>query len=239
MTKVWIDGKTQVEVVDTPGLGLVYLTVDGKKIRAKTGQTILQAVEGRKGIGNIPALCSHPAVTPYGACRLCTVEIEVDGRSKFVAACLYPVEDGLAVKTNTERVRRLRKGILELLLARCPTVKAIQDLAEEYGVDTTRHSLGDHECILCGLCVRACEEIIGRSAIQLVNRGIFKEVAAPFYAYELDDNCIGCGDCVFVCPTGTITMSPEGKPILPKVVMPYPEIEMILNGETSGTGKAK
>jgi len=239
MTKVWIDGKTQVEVADAPGLGLVYLTVDGKKIRAKTGQTILQAVEGRKGIGNIPALCSHDAVTPYGACRLCTVEVEEEGRSKFVAACLYPVSDGLVVKTDIERVRRLRKGILELLIARCPTVKVVQELAKEYGVEAPRHSLGDHECILCGLCVRACEEIIGRSAIKLVNRGIFKEVAAPFYAYELGDNCIGCGDCVFVCPTAAITLSPEGKPVLPKVVMPYPEIEMILNGEPTKAGSEK
>ena len=189
------------------------------------------AVAGRPGIGNIPALCYHPAVKPYGACRLCTVEVVEGSRSRFVAACLYPVREGLVVKTDTERVRKLRKGILELLLARCPNVKKIQDLAKEYGVEKPRLALGDQECILCGLCVRACQEIIGRSAISLVNRGIYREVACPFYVYELSEGCIGCGDCVYVCPTGAIQLGPDGKPILPQVKIPYPEIEAMMGAE--------
>jgi NADH dehydrogenase/NADH:ubiquinone oxidoreductase subunit G len=237
MAKVWIDGETCIEVKDAEGVDVVHLTVDDKEIAVSAGQTILEAVERMDGIGNIPALCHHPAVKPYGACRICTVEVSEDGGSKFkfVAACLYPVKEGLVVKTDTEKVRKLRKGIIELMLARCPNVKRIQELAEEYGVDKPRFVLGDQECILCGLCVRACQEIIGKSAISLVNRGIYREVAAPFYAYELSGDCIGCGDCAFVCPTGAIEMGPDGKPVLPKVKIPYAEIEAMMKEETVST----
>jgi len=237
MAKVWINGETSIEVEDAEGVGAVHFTVDDKDIVVSAGQTILEAVERMPGIGNIPALCHHPAVKPYGACRICTVEVSEDGGSKFkfVAACLYPVKQGLVVKTNTERVRKLRKGIIELMLARCPNVKRIQELAEEYGVKKPRFVLGDQDCILCGLCVRACQEIMGKSAISLVNRGIYREVAAPFYAYELSEDCIGCGDCAFICPTGAIEMGPDGKPVLPKVKIPYAEVEAMMKKETATT----
>jgi len=237
MAKVWINGETSIEVEDAEGVGAVHFTVDDKDIVVSAGQTILEAVERMPGIGNIPALCHHPAVKPYGACRICTVEVSEDGGSKFkfVAACLYPVKPGLVVKTNTERVRKLRKGIIELMLARCPNVKRIQELAEEYGVKKPRFVLGDQDCILCGLCVRACQEIMGKSAISLVNRGIYREVAAPFYAYELSEDCIGCGDCAFICPTGAIEMGPDGKPVLPKVKIPYAEVEAMMKKETAIT----
>jgi bidirectional [NiFe] hydrogenase diaphorase subunit len=232
--KVWINGETSIEVEHAEGVAVVHLTVDDKEIAVSAGNTILEAVERAPGIGNIPALCHHPAVKPYGACRICTVEVSEDGgtRFKFVAACLYPVKEGLIVKTQSEKIKKLRKGIIELLLARCPNVKRIQELAEEYGVEKPRFVLGDQDCILCGLCVRACQEIIGKSAISLVNRGIYKEVAAPFYAYELSGDCIGCGDCAFVCPTGAIEMGADGRPALPKVKIPYAEIEAMTKKET-------
>jgi NADH dehydrogenase/NADH:ubiquinone oxidoreductase subunit G len=235
MAKYWINSERWVDVQDAEGVNVVHLTVDDKEIAVSGGQTILEAVARMPGIGNIPALCYHPAVKPYGACRMCTVEVSEDGgsRFKFVAACLYEVKEGLVVRTNTERVRKLRKGIIELLLARCPNVEKIKELAQEYGVEKPRFVLGDQDCILCGLCVRACQEIIGKSAINLVNRGIYREIAAPFYAYELGEECIGCGDCAFVCPTGAIQMGPDGKPQLPKVKIPYAEIEAMTQRETA------
>src|SRR4030042_530587 len=186
MAKCWIDGERWIDVKDAEGVNTVHLTVDDKEIAVSGGQTILEAVARMPGSGNIPPLCYHPAVQPYGACRICTVEASEDGGSKFkfVAACLYPVKEGLLVKTNTERVKKLR------------------------------------------------QEIIGKSAISMVNRGIYREVAAPFYAYELSGDCIGCGDCAYVCPTGAIKMGPEGKPVLPKVKIPYAEIEAMMKKET-------
>jgi bidirectional [NiFe] hydrogenase diaphorase subunit len=237
MAKVWIRGDNFIDVEDAEGINAVHLTVDDKEITVSGGQSILEAVKRISGIGNIPALCYHPAVKPYGACRICTVEVSEDGGAnfKFVAACLYPVKEGLVVKTNTEKIRKLRKGIIELLLARCPNVTIIQELAQEYGVDKPRYAIGDQDCILCGLCVRACQEIMGKSAINLVNRGIYREVAAPFYAYELGEECIGCGDCAFICPTGAIEMGPDGKPVLPKVKIPFAEIEAMMKKEAAAT----
>ncbi len=225
MARVWINGERWVEVKDAEGINVVHLTVNDKEIAVSGGQTILEAVARMPGIGNIPTLCYHPAVTPNGACQLCTVEVSEDGGSKFrfVVACLYPVKEGLVVKTNTEMVRKLRRGIIKLLLARCPNVKKIQELAEEYGVQKPRVALLGEDCIHCGLCLRACQEIIGQAAISL-NR--VWEVAAPFYAYEVsEEDCIGCGDCAFVCPTGAIQMGPNDKPILPKVKILHSEIE--------------
>jgi bidirectional [NiFe] hydrogenase diaphorase subunit len=227
MTRYWINGTTSVELTEAEDTNVAHLSVDDKNIIVSGGQTIYEALQRMPGIGEIPALCYNPAVRPYGACRLCTVEVSEDGGKsfRFVAACLYPAKDGLIIRTNTEKIRRLRKGIIELLLARSPNTKVVQELAEEYGVEKPRFSLGDQDCILCGLCVRACQEIIGKSAISLVNRGIYKEVAAPFYAYEVTEGCIGCGDCSYVCPTGAITMGTEGKPVLPRVKIPYAEIK--------------
>jgi bidirectional [NiFe] hydrogenase diaphorase subunit len=239
MSKTWINNESWVQVEDAEGVNAVHLTVDDKEIAVSGGQTILEAVERMPGIGNIPTLCYDPAVKPYGACRLCTVEVSEDGgnKFKFVAACLYPAKEGMIVKTNSDKVKKLRKGIIELLLARSPNAKRIQELAKEYGIDKPRYILGDQDCILCGLCVRACQEIIGQSAIGLVNRGIYREVAAPFYAYDLSEQCIGCGDCAFVCPTGAIKMGADGKALLPKVKIPYAEIEAMLRRESTPTEK--
>jgi bidirectional [NiFe] hydrogenase diaphorase subunit len=233
MAKYWVSVEESIDITGAADANVVHLAVDDKDIAVSGGQTIYEALQRIPGIGEIPALCYNPAVRPYGACRLCTVEVSEDGGNsfRFVASCLYEIKEGMIVKTNTEKIRKLRKGIIELLLARCPGTKVVQELAEEYGVEKPRFSLGDHNCILCGLCVRACQEIIGKSAISLVNRGIYKEVAAPFYAYELGEGCIGCGDCSFICPTGAITMGPDGKPILPKVKIPYAEIGAMMSRE--------
>ena len=187
----------------------VTLTIDDREIQAEEERTILEVARDN-GI-DIPTLCYNEGVEPYGACRLCLVEITKNGRSRLVTSCLYPVEEGLVVKTATEQVTANRKMLMELLLARCSGVKVIEDLARKMGVEKTSFRpeyLEDNECILCGLCVRACGEVVGTSAISLVNRGVNREVASPFL--ETASDCIGCGSCVYICPTKCIKMEDVG-----------------------------
>lgn len=185
---------------------MVTLTIDGREVQAEEGAMILEVARAHNIY--IPALCYHEEVAPYGACRLCMVEIVTNGKERLVASCLYPVEEGLIVKTSTERVMNNRRMIMELLLARCPNNKVIQDLAKQVGVDKTPFKLEDKQCILCGLCVRACEEVVGVSAISLVNRGVDRQMTTPFN--DFSEACIGCGSCAYVCPTGAISMEDVG-----------------------------
>ncbi|MCD6202887.1 MAG: (2Fe-2S)-binding protein, partial [Methanophagales archaeon] len=181
------------------------ITIDGKEVDAEPGQTILE-VARINGI-HIPTLCYHPALKPFGACRLCSVEIERHGRKRVVTACNYPVEDGLEVRTNSPEIIEIRKMLIELLLARCPEEKRIQELAREYGVaePRSRFTLENEHCILCGLCARVCEELVGVSAINFISRGVERKVGTPYE--ELSDDCIGCGSCALVCPTEAIRLN--------------------------------
>ncbi len=177
----------------------VRLVIDGKNVAAKQGQTLLEAAASA-GIG-IPALCRHPAVEAYGACRLCIVEVKAHGRTRLVTSCNYEAAEGLEVLTSTERVRRNRAMTLELLLARCPDVKAIRDLAARHGAAAGRFPAGRDDCILCGLCVRICRERMGVGAADFVGRGAQMRVDTP---YERRSGvCITCGACTFACPTGS------------------------------------
>ena len=188
---------------------LVNLTIDGRKLQAEEGKSVLEVARDN-GI-DIPTLCYNEELEPYGACRLCLVEVTKGTRSRLVTSCLFPIEEGLVVKTATERVVANRKMLMELLLARCQGVKAIEDLAKKIGVDKPSFKpeyWEKNECILCGLCVRACAEVVGTSAISLVNRGVNREVAAPFL--DTANDCIGCGSCVYICPTKCIKMEETG-----------------------------
>ena len=186
----------------------ITLEIDGKAVKAEEETTILEAAKSA-GI-DIPTLCYHPALSPFGACRLCTVEITSRGRKKTVTSCNYPVEEGLVVSTKSPDVIEIRRDIIELLLARCPNVELIQNLAREYGVEKPRFKLGDEneKCILCGLCTRMCEERMGVSAINFVGRGVDRKVETPFQVTgDINlDVCRACGACAFVCPTGAITL---------------------------------
>ncbi|MFC1952242.1 2Fe-2S iron-sulfur cluster-binding protein [Chloroflexota bacterium] len=179
---------------------MVTLTIDEREVQAQEGTMILDVAKENNIY--IPSLCTNDAVSPYGACRLCLVEVTKGKRDRLVASCLYPVEKGLIVKTNSERIMANRRAIMELLLARCPNVSEIQDLARRLGVKGTPFALEDKKCILCALCVRACQEVVGVSAISLVNRGINRELSTPFY--EPSKVCIGCGSCAYICPTEAI-----------------------------------
>jgi heterodisulfide reductase subunit A len=190
---------------------MIKFTIDGQQLAAEEGQTVLE-VARRAGI-SIPTLCYHPALEPYGACRLCTVEIQWGRRSSLQTACTYPVQEGIEVKTMSPKVVTARKMILELLLARCPNVPLIQDLALEYGIEKPRFKTEDPDenCILCGLCVRVCNELVGTGAINFSGRGIGRVVGPPFLQKTRD--CIGCGACAIVCPTGAIQIVGEKEAI--------------------------
>jgi NADH dehydrogenase/NADH:ubiquinone oxidoreductase subunit G len=187
---------------------MVTLTIDGREVQAEEGAMILEVARDN-GI-YIPALCYHEEVAPYGACRLCMVEIVTNGKERLVASCLYPVEEGLRVKTNTERVNNVRRIVAELLLARCPDSEVIQELASKLGIDKPSFRLeeGNRKCILCALCTRVCQEVVGVSAISLVNRGVDRQMTTPFN--DFSEACIGCGSCAYVCPTGAISMEDVG-----------------------------
>jgi NADH dehydrogenase/NADH:ubiquinone oxidoreductase subunit G len=187
---------------------MINMIIDGKKVEASEGQTILE-VAREEGI-DIPTLCYHEAVSSAGACRMCVVEAVKGGRSKIVASCLYQVEEGLEVFTKSDRVLDSRRTVIELLLASCPKSEILQNMAAELCVESTSWTADDEDnlCILCGLCVRACDEVVGVDAISLVNRGTKREVSTPFD--ETSDVCIGCGSCHYICPTGHIKMEDDG-----------------------------
>jgi len=182
----------------------IQFTLDGQAVTAKPDETVL-SVAKRCGI-QIPALCHHEAVSSYGACRLCLVEVFWGKRSKLVTSCIYIPYEGDVVETNNDRVRRARRLALDLLWSRCPQVEVIAELAREYGIEKPsfrdQGEASDERCILCGLCIRVCDEVVGQNAISYAGRGTDRTIAMPFSGSA--ENCIGCGACVFVCPTGAL-----------------------------------
>ncbi len=190
---------------------IVSLTIDGQPLQAESGQYLLD-VAREHGI-EIPTLCVHDAVEPWGGCRLCSVEIEKKswdpGWRKLVVACLYPVEEGLRVFTRSEKVLETRRTILDLLLARAPSSPEIAALARDHGVvETSFDVVTDADnCINCGLCYRVCDAM-GISAIGAASRGSERYVTTPFD--QVSDACIGCLACAQVCPTNVIKWSDDG-----------------------------
>lgn len=180
---------------------MITFKLNGKTVQGEEGQYILQVAQ-KYGI-EIPTLCHHKALEPAGMCRLCTVEVFDGRRSRFVTSCNYPIWEGMEVKTDSESVHQGRKLIVELLMARCPEVPIIKELADKYKITETRFKKQDDTCILCGLCTRICSRM-GNSAISLTGRGLDMKVDTPFHIQT--EACLSCGACASVCPTGHITL---------------------------------
>ncbi|MCP4548507.1 MAG: 4Fe-4S dicluster domain-containing protein [bacterium] len=210
---------------------MATLTIDGVQVTAEEGQTILD-VALENGI-EIPTLCSHPLLEPYGACRLCVVEIIRRGWPRIETACTYPAWDGIEVNTKAPQVMEARKVILEMMLSRTPNVPIIQDLAREYGITEPPFpaEAPDEKCILCGLCVRTCHELVKADVLNYSAQGIERRVGPPFL--EKTRQCIGCGACSIMCPTGAIEIVLEQeavyqeKPLGPTSAVWVPSLQAI------------
>jgi len=183
---------------------MCMLQIDGKSVAVPEGTTIL-AASRKLGI-DIPTLCHHPALEPYGVCRVCLVEVKTGRRVRVVTACNFPVEgDGLEVSTSSNKIQKDRRTVIELLLARCFSSPVVREFAARFGVSgTDLEKTEGEQCLLCGLCVNVCRELIGQAAIGFAGRGADRKTAVPFGKPTGD--CIGCGACVHVCPTGCIKM---------------------------------
>lgn len=175
---------------------MINLTINGLNVSVEEGSTLLEAAQF---LGfPIPTLCHMEGLSPYGACRLCVVEIGEGAKARLVSSCTYPAQEGLKVRTASARVIRARKMVLELLLASCPQSKTIQDLASKYEVRQQRFKQEYEDCILCGLCVRMCQEQMMAKAIGFQGRGENRRIGTPFDIKS--DVCRLCGGCIYVCP---------------------------------------
>ena len=192
----------------------VTLTINDGEVKAKEGTTILAAARSA-GI-DIPTLCHHEKLAPYGACRLCMVEIVRGRRSRLVTSCVYLVEDGLIVKTESEPVIKIRKMLLELMWSRAPGVQPLRNYGMRYGITEaeavreygisgigkTKFEIEPTFCILCGLCVRYCAEVKKKDAIGFIGRGTEREVV--FFPEIARKECPNCKECYSLCPTGAL-----------------------------------
>jgi bidirectional [NiFe] hydrogenase diaphorase subunit len=168
---------------------MITFTLNGLEVQVEEGTTLLEAA---KFYGfPIPTLCYNEGLSPYGACRLCVVEIGEGARAKLVSSCTYPAEEGLKVRTASERVLRARRMVIELLLASCPQSKIIQDIASAHDVRQQRFKQEYEDCIMCGLCVRMCEEQMMAKAIGFRGRGETRSIGTPFDIKS--DECRLCG----------------------------------------------
>jgi NADH dehydrogenase/NADH:ubiquinone oxidoreductase subunit G len=181
---------------------MINLRIDRKKLRVEDGQSILEAAMDA-GI-KIPTLCHHPALEPVGACRLCTVEVTQGGRTFHAASCVTPVAEGMVVRTDTKTVREIRRTILDLLMSKCPEVRVLRELGAPLGLTEPSYPVEDGICFLCGICVRACREIVGAEAISIADRGSESQVVPPFATPSA--RCISCGTCTTVCPARTFDL---------------------------------
>lgn len=178
----------------------ISLTMDGARLSVAKGSSVLEAALDY-GVC-IPHLCHVQGLSDIGACRLCIVEVVKNGRAKVTASCTLDVKDGMVVRTNTEKVRRLRRNVAELLVAQAPNSKAIQDIAVRCGVKNVRYPFRNEDCVLCGRCVRVCSEMWQAKALGFMGRGKHRHVDFPFSVKP--EFCKECNTCIDLCPM-TIT----------------------------------
>ena len=194
----------------------LQLQIDGRIVAARPGATILEAAQS-VGIA-IPTLCHHEKLEAHGGCRICSVEVDARGRTSVVAACLYPVEADLVVRTRTRKLERIRKSLVEMMLAHAPDSEQLMALAEEYGADKDRFGKEVSFCIHCGLCVRYCAEIKKKHAVGFIDRGPRKEIC--FIPEIAAKECWECKECFPLCPTSAL----QAAFVLIKAISPHPEV---------------
>lgn len=210
-----------------------YMTINNRKVAFDDEKNVLSVI--RKSGIELPTFCYHSELSTYGACRMCVVE---DDRGRVFASCSETPRDGMVIYTNTPRLQHHRKMIMELLLAShcrdCTTCQknndcALQKLAAQLGVDRVRFENTNptlpkdessysivrdpNKCILCGDCVRTCEEIQGIGVLDFAFRGSKMQVMPAFNATLAETDCVGCGQCRAVCPTGALTIKQDMKPV--------------------------
>src|SRR3972149_2470477 len=214
---------------------MIKLIINDKELSAEKGKTILEVARDAGIL--IPTLCNHESLPPYAACRFCIVEVTHKGVTRCRASCSFPVEEGMEIKTHSERVLKIRRILAELMMARCPESDVIRDLAYDIGVGECRFDRARGEkspcrtcgickireemrltapdgipssfvhkggCILCGMWVRLCDDVMKIGALAFESRGIRRRVTTPFR--KPSEFCITCGACSSICPTGAIEL---------------------------------
>jgi NADH dehydrogenase/NADH:ubiquinone oxidoreductase subunit G len=175
---------------------MIELNLNGLGVKAEEGWTLLETAQFY-GLA-IPTLCYHEGLTEFGGCRLCLVEIGEPPKSKLVTSCTYPAEEGLVVRTDSNRVWSARRMMIELMLSTAPGSKVLQDLASRFGVTKVRFPIRNEECVLCGLCTRICAEQMDAEAIGFQQRGHKRKISTPFDMRS--EVCRLCGACMYICP---------------------------------------
>jgi bidirectional [NiFe] hydrogenase diaphorase subunit len=175
---------------------MIELNLNGLGVKAEEGWTLLETAQFY-GLA-IPTLCYHEGLTEFGGCRLCLVEIGEPPKSKLVTSCTYPAEEGLVVRTDSNRVWSARRMMIELMLSTAPGSKVLQDLASRFGVTKVRFPIRNEECVLCGLCTRICAEQMDARAIGFQQRGHKRKISTPFDMRS--EVCRLCGACMYICP---------------------------------------